>query len=342
MFEGKIGRMAIGATHTAERGRRRRAFPAVLATLGLVLTTAGFTGATAGAAQNAHNAHKSPKAVSGGMPSYALDQGDAFTWILPLDNQNSYEAWQINTEREMWLPLYWAGKGSKTGINYTQSVAKPPVYSDNNKTVTITMKTNFKWSTGATVTTNDVKFYFQLLDAGKHKLGNYLPGLMPDNIASITYPSSTTFVLHLKKSYNPVWFTGNQLTWIYPLPVQAWDRTSATSAAGSAASTPAGAAKVMTFLFHQSKARGTYPTNPLWKTVDGPFEISAYNTVTHQATFVTNAHYTGPTKPRIAGFKLYSFTTGTAELDALRSGTITFGWIPYGSLKEWSDVKSHG
>ena len=299
----------------------------------------------ASASSSAHHtskATKSPKAVSNAVPAYALTIGDIFTWILPLDNQVGYENWDISAQREMWLPLYWAGNGSKTGINYTQSAAEPPVYSNHDKTVTIKLKTNLKWSTGAAVTSNDVKFYFQLVDAGKKKLGNYLPGLLPDDISSVTYPNSSTVVLHLNRSYNPTWFTGNQLTWIYPLPVQEWDRTSLTSPDGTAASTPAGAKQVLTFLFSQSKDEGTWSTNPIWKTVDGPFEISAYDQVTHTATFAANPHYAGPTKPRIAGFKLYSFTTGTAELDALRSGTLTFGYIPFGDLKEISYFKSHG
>lgn len=297
---------------------------------------------TASASAHAHLSSRGTKAASGGVPSYALGIGDIFTWILPLDNQIGYEYWDIDAERDMWLPLYWTGKGSETGINYTQSIGKSPVYSNNDKTVTVSMRPTFKWSTGATVTSNDVRFYFQLVDAGKKKLGDYLPGLLPDNIASVTYPNSSTFVIHLKRSYNPTWFTGNQLTWIYPLPVQSWDRTSLTSPVGTPASTPAGAKQVITFLFSQSKDHGTYATNPLWKTVDGPFEISAYNQVTHTATFATNSRYTGPTKPHIAGYKLYSYTTGTAELDALRSGTITFGYVPFSSLKEASSLKSHG
>ncbi len=329
------------------RGMLRRwgtgaAAAALLATVGGAMLVGAPVASASPSDHHTSKATKSPKAVSNAMPAYALTIGDIFTWILPLDNQVGYENWDISAQREMWLPLYWAGNGSKTGINYTQSAAKPPVYSNHDKTVTIDLKTNLKWSTGATVTSNDVKFYFQLVDAGKKKLGNYLPGLLPDDISSVTYPSSSTVVLHLKRSYNPTWFTGNQLTWIYPLPVQEWDRTSLTSADGTAASTPAGAKQVLTFLFSQSKDEGTWSTNPIWKTVDGPFEISAYDQVTHEATFAANPHYTGPTKPRIAGFKLYSFTTGTAELDALRSGTLTFGYIPFGDLKEISYFKSHG
>ncbi len=314
---------------------------------GAVLVVASLTAGLAGepvasASTKSHQSAKATKVATGAMPSYALAPGDIFTWVLPLEPESAYEDWDSNIEGDMWLPLYWAGKGSKTGIDYTQSIGKPPVYSNHDTTVTVAMKANFKWSTGATVTSNDVRFFFQLMDAGKKKLGNYLPGLMPTDISSVTYPNPTTFVLHLKHSYSPTWFTGNQLTWIYPLPVQAWDRTSMASPAGSAASTPAGAKQVFTFLVSQSKERGSYGTNPLWKTVDGPFEISAYNTATHEAQFLTNPHYTGPTKPRIAGYKVYTFTTNTAELDALRSGTLTFGYIPFGDLKEISYFKSHG
>jgi peptide/nickel transport system substrate-binding protein len=289
--------------------------------------------------------HQGRKGSEDGVERHAelrLAIGEVFTWILPLDNQVGYEYWDIDAERDMWLPLYWTGKGSKTGINYTQSIGEPPIYSNHDTTVTIKMKSNVRWTTGAVVTSNDVKFYFEVVKAGKKSLGNYLPGLLPDNIVSVTYPNSSTFVLHLNRSYNPTWFTGNQLTWIYPLPVQEWDRTSLTSPDGSAASTATGAKQVLTFLFDQCKDRGTWPTNPLWKTVDGPFEISAYNRVTHEATFVTNPHYTGPTKPRIAGYRLYSFTTGTAEFDALRAGTLTFGYIPASFVKEIPSFKNRG
>jgi peptide/nickel transport system substrate-binding protein len=342
----RTGVARMGTESSVGSGMRRR--PALLALaslakrLGAAAAGAALVVSIAGAAMADGTAAASPKTVSGGVPTYALTLGDHFNWILPLDNQLGYENWDIVAERSMWLPLYWVGKGSKTEIDDAQSIAKPPVYSDHDTTVTVTLKTTFKWSTGATVTSNDVKFYFQLVDAGKTKLGNYLPGLLPDDIASVTYPDSSSFVLHLKHSYNPIWFNGDQLTWIYPLPVQAWDRTSPTSPDGSAASTTAGAKRVLTFLFAQSKDKETWATNPLWKTVDGPFELSAYDPVTSEATFADNPRYTGPTKPRIAGFKLYSYTTGTAELDALRSGTLTFGYIPTSDVTQIPYFKSHG
>jgi peptide/nickel transport system substrate-binding protein len=305
-----------------------------------LLFALGGSGLGAGITTGA--AAASPKHASGGVASYALAVGEVFTWILPLENETAYEDWDSNIEGGMWLPLYFTGTGSKPGIDYKLSVGETPAYSGGDTTVTVSLKSGFTWSTGAKVTSDDVKFYFQLLEAGKKKLGNYLPGLMPDNVKSVTYPNSSTFVLHLVHAYNPTWFTGNQLTWIYPLPVQEWDRTCASCPVGSAASTPTGAKKVFTFLFSQAKERGTYATNPLWKTVDGPWVVSGYDQVTHTASFNANLHYTGPTKPRLAGYKVYSYTTETAEIDALRSGTLTFGYLPPSSLGEESYFKSHG
>ncbi|MHB1553635.1 MAG: hypothetical protein ACYCZP_06810, partial [Acidimicrobiales bacterium] len=143
---------------------------AVIAGVALAATAcgAGLGQPVASASAKAHHslkaaasprASKSPKAASGGVPAYALAVGEIFTWILPLEPTSAYEDWDSNIEGDMWLPLYWAGKGSKTGIDYTQSIGKPPVYSNHDTTVTVTMKTNFKWSTGATVTSNDVRFF---------------------------------------------------------------------------------------------------------------------------------------------------------------------------------------
>ena len=280
--------------------------------------------------------------ATGNVASYALPVGQNFSWMLPLENEDNYEDWDSNVEGGMWLPLYFAGTGTRTGIDYGLSIGKKPVYSDGDRTVTVTMNTDFTWSDGTKVTSADVRFFFELISAGKTQLGNYVAGEMPDDIASITYPGPYTFVLHLKQAYNPAWFTGNQLTWIYPLPQQTWDRTCSTCAVGDDAATAAGAKKVFDFLFAQSGDLRTYSSNPLWRTVDGPWVITSFDPVTYEASFAANRAYTGPTPPRLSGYRIYSFTTGTAELDALRSGSITFGYLPLSDISEGSYFKSHG
>jgi hypothetical protein len=83
-------------------------------------------------------------------------------------------------------------------------------------------------------------------------------GEFPDNLKSYKVVNSKTIVLTLTGSFNPTWFTYDQLTQITPLPVQAWDKTSATGAVGNYDQTPSGAKAVFNFLTAQSKDIATY------------------------------------------------------------------------------------
>jgi peptide/nickel transport system substrate-binding protein len=317
---------------------RLRNVLATVSTLAFIAAGAGLP--ATGTASAAPTEVKSPTTAN--VASYALTTGDEFSWILPLRTEVATEPWDWEVEEGSWMPLYYAGVGPKTGINYGVSIGKPPVYSNGDTTVTITLNTDFTWSDGQKVTSTDVKFFFELQTAGKRTLGDFRPGAMPQDITSITYPGPYTVVLHLDHAYNPTWFTGNQLTWIYPLPAQSWDKTCADCPVDGAATTPAGAKRVVTFLFSQSKVLRTYATNPLWKTVDGPWVISSYDAATYATSFTANPHYTGPDMPKLAGYKIYSFTTGTAELDALRSGSLTFGYIPLSDISTVSYFEHHG
>lgn len=330
----------------AELAARARSVAAAavssLVAVGAVALVGGTSGWSAPASASVRAANAGARAARGGIATYALPVGDDFSWILPLENAANYYDYEEGIAGTMWRPLYFTGAGSQTGIDYHLSIGAPPVYSNGDRTVTIRLDPAYSWSDGVKVTAADIRFFFQLYAAGKATLGNYVPGEMPDDVASVSYPGPDQFVLHLKRAFNPTWFTGNQLTWIYPLPAQSWDRTCATCPAGRAATTPSGAKAVFKFLFSQSKTLATYATNPLWKTVDGPFVISAFDPVTFSATFSADSKYTGPTPPHLAGYRILSFTTGTAELDALRSGGITFGYLPFGSLNEASYFTGHG
>ncbi len=346
---GRCDQLPAKGSSTAGGPRARGASPARRGPLGLSLVAGGcaLLALTAGGAALAGSAGASAplgarKASAGRIASYALPIGEDFSWMLPIENQANYEDWDSNIEGDMWRPLYFAGNGSKTGIDWALSIGERPVYSDGNSVVTVQMKRGFTWSDGTPVTSADVKFYFELMQAGKTKTGNYIAGELPDDIKSISTPSAYSFVLHLTRSYNPTWFTGNQLTWIYPLPAQAWDRTCASCKPGDPAATASGAKAVFTFLFKQSSDLRTYSTNPLWKVVDGPFVIKSYDPTTYATELVRNPRYTGPDKPRIAGYEVYSYPSDTAELDALRSGSLTFGFLPFSDVAQSSYFTSHG
>ncbi len=306
----------------------------VAAALSLALVLAACGSSTSAAKPRA-------KVLTGGTATYALQATDSFSWMLPFENSANQEPWQLATDEGMWRPLYFGGQGGRPVINPKLSLAYPPVYSNHDTTVTIRLK-HYLWSDGTPVTTADIRFFFELYKAGKSNIGTYVPGEIPDNIRSVDYVSPTVFILHLDRSYSQQWYTDNQLTEIFPLPAQAWDKTSAGSKTGNYAATPAGAKKVFQFLYGQSEKLSTYATNPLWQVVDGPWHLTGYEPTTGRTVLSVNRHYSGPEKPHLDHVVLATFTSDTAEVDQLRSGTIDYGWIPYSDLGMRHYFTTHG
>jgi peptide/nickel transport system substrate-binding protein len=332
----RLGRLEKPSPQRRRRNKRTATAAVLFCVVALGLAACGSTTPTSSAT--------SGKPISGGTVSYAMQAGDYFSWMFPLENTANDEPYDEWVENEMWRPLYYPGGPGTTGIDYTLSLAAPPVYSNNDTTVTITLKKGYRWSDGQPVTSSDVQFYFQLEAAGAKngKFATYVPGDLPDDLASVTYSGPYQFTLHLKHSYNPVWFTGNQLTWLYALPRQVWDKTCATCTVGNDAATESGANNVYNFLYGQSEKLSTYAANPLWKTVDGPWVISSFNPTTYETVLVANKKYTGPDKPHLSKLNIFAFPSDTAELDALRSGTIQFGWLPLSDVPAKSTYESLG
>ncbi len=185
-------------------GARRTTVLALLAALGVLVAACG---STTSPSSTTNSITQTPATggtpTSGGIASYALPIGEDFSWIFPIENQANYEDWNSNVEGGMWRPLYFAGGPGKSGVNYSLSLANPPVYSNGDRTVTVTLKQGYTWSDGTPVTTADVRFFFELLSAGKNKDGAYLPGEMPDDVSSIAYNSPYQFTINLNQAYNP-------------------------------------------------------------------------------------------------------------------------------------------
>jgi peptide/nickel transport system substrate-binding protein len=279
-------------------------------------------------AATANGSHAAGPPVKGGTATYALAVGQDFSWIFPIENQANNEPWDLNVEEAIWRPLYFAGDGTKPVIDQAISLAYPPVWSDHDQTVTIRLK-QYLWSDGQPVTSRDVEFFLNLERANKAQDSWYSPGALPDDVRSVSYPSPTEIVLHLTGSFSQQWFDDNQLTWIFAMPQHAWDKTSATGKVGNYDLTTAGAKAVFSYLFGQSKQVSTYATNPLWSVVDGPWRLTGYNPTTFETTLQPNPRYSGPAKPHLAKFVIESYPSDTAEVDALRSGTLTYGYVPF-------------
>jgi peptide/nickel transport system substrate-binding protein len=324
------------AVSQPRRSGRRALRPLRIASIVGALTIA-LIPAASGVSAAARPRHTS----GGGTATFALQVTDEFTWLFPYENAAANEPWEQGVENALWPPLYFEGDGASPTVDYTLSLAYPPVYSNNNKTVTIKLR-HYLWSDGQPVTTRDIEFAVNIFKAGKSDIATYIPGDFPDNIASIDYVSPTEFVIHVTKSYSQQWFTDNELTQLVPLPQQTWDRLSTTGKVGNYDLTAAGAKRVFTFLYDQSKELSTYTTSPLWKTVDGPYTLTGYNSATGRTVLSANNKYTGPNKSRLSQIVLDTFTSYTAEVDELRSGDLDYGYIPYSDLGLKGYFESHG
>jgi peptide/nickel transport system substrate-binding protein len=330
------------------------------------------TGAVAAAAAldlaACSSATPSPTSAHGGTVTYAELPGTPPNYIFPMESGvylDDNNAGQFS--RIMYLPLYWFGDNGQPVLNRTLSIAEPPVFSDHNTQVTVTMK-HWVWSDGKPITARDVIFWMNLLSAASDPnapaignssapgpgWGEAVPGGFPENVVSYAQTGTYSLVFHLNSSYNPTWFLDNQLSQIFPLPTASWDRLSASGPVGNydlsaqsrtllatsssqtctncyipanPGTATSGALGVAQFLNLQSQDLSPYATNPLWQVVDGPFHLTQF-TVGGFVKMVPNRAYSGSPKPAISAFEELPFTTDTAEFNALRSGGLTIGYIP--------------
>jgi peptide/nickel transport system substrate-binding protein len=317
------------------RNRRRIAGASISVVLTLVLA-AGCGGSSKGGKAAAG------APVQKGSVSYALPATQSPDYIFPLDDSAHYTTVDINYFQDlMWRPLYWFGVGAGPNLNESLSLAKLPVFSKDRRTVTIHLK-HYLWSDGTPVTSKDVAFWQTLVTANKQNWGAYVPTEYPDNVASVSTPNASTVVFHLTKAYNPTWFLSNELSQITPLPVQAWNKTSDGAAVSNAPLTKARAVAVYKYLDSASREIDSYTSNPIWKVVDGPWQLSSLNPTTGDVTFNANPKYSGPNKPQIHQFKELGFASQQAELDEVQSRSVNYGYLPFSSLPEKNRLTSLG
>jgi peptide/nickel transport system substrate-binding protein len=246
----------------------------------------------------------------------------------------------VQFQKFLYRPLYWIGKDGKVELNPERSLANPPKWSGDGKTVTVVLKP-YKWSDGTAVSARDVQIWQNLVTATKADWAFYVPGDYPDNVLATKVINNTTIKFTLDKAYNHNWFLLNELSQITPLP-SSWDKTSATGSAGSADKTTAGAKAVYSYLTKQAQNLRGYDSNPLWKTVDGPWTLQKF-LPTGDAVFVPNPKYSGPDKPKLTKFEELPFTSNAAEYSGIKSGqSIDVGYIPPEDAAQVSQAKGEG
>jgi peptide/nickel transport system substrate-binding protein len=246
----------------------------------------------------------------------------------------------------LYLPLYDTPVGGTPTINYALSLAPKPVFSDGNKTVTITMKQGFKWSNGAPVDAQDVLFDIALIQqavkASPANWSAFTPGFFPQSLKSISSPSKYTIVMHLKKAYNPSFFLNDQIEdTIFPLPATTWNVDSA-GGAHLDWTNAANALKIYEYLSKAGTQVAGFGSNPLWKTVDGPVSLASFSATNSSYTFVPNPSYGGSPKAQFSKFEVETFTGITPLLTALKTGSLDIGGIDFSQLGEVNGLRKDG
>ncbi len=304
--------------------------------------------------------------VSGGIgsvPAAGTPSGkaQAITWaeqpgatpnaIFPIPTSANNSVFNAFTfQWLLWRPLYWPVDGTNPVIDQSMSIANMPTYSNGNKTVTITLKSSYKWSDGQPVTANDLLFAIDLIKAGvKESPSNwatYVPGQFPDTLVSTSEPNASTLVLNLSGPVNPSWFTQNELGAgppPLPMPSHVWAKTSASGAVIPPSQwTPATMTKIFNFLTNENKSLSTYATNPLWQVVDGPYKLSSYNATTGAFTMVPNTSYGGPHVTPQSSFEGVPFTSDAAEFNAIKAGSIDLAFVDYTDVPQLPTLASIG
>ncbi|HEY1705224.1 MAG TPA: peptide ABC transporter substrate-binding protein [Trebonia sp.] len=277
----------------------------------------------------------------GGTATLAWGGAVAPNFIFPYAPATNTNGYNLNLTQYLWPPLVASGDGSQSTPNPAENLYSGLSYSNDDKTITITLKP-WKWSDGAPITSRDFTFTYNLISANKSNWNDYIPGAFPDGIKSIQTPGAHTVVLNLTQAYNPSFFVDDVLASVQLIPQHAWDKTSVNGKVGNYDETTAGAKQVYAFLQKEGGDVSTFTTNPLWKVVDGAWTLSGFTT-TGDYTYVPNKNYSGPDKPTLAKFANESFTTSTALVNALRSGTsITTASLPLDDVGQIPQLKAEG
>ncbi len=312
---------------------------AAIATVSLTLAACGGAGSTAniGVGSSAPHGHL----VNGGTVTEAEAPGGTPNFLFPVVPATNENGYNVNLQEPLWPYLVYLGDGDQAAVDPQESLYSSITYADNDTKVTIVLKP-WKWSDGTPITSRDFTFFLNLVKAAGQNWWDYVAGEFPDNVASVQTPNASTVVLNLTRSYNPTFFTDNQLSDVQLLPQQAWDKTSATGKIGNYDETPSGASAVLAFLQKQGSDMATFDSNPLWQVVDGPWKLSAFNSNGYYS-YVPNTAYSGPVKPHLSKFILEPFTTDTAELNSLRAGgNLSMGYLPLNDLAQAGALKAEG
>lgn len=273
--------------------------------------------------------------------NYALPANFTPNWILPIGTAAHLNTNNRSIADSLWERLVaYDGSTGKIAWNKKASIATAADFAADGKSVKVTLGDR-SWSDGKPITSRDVEFWFNLIKANKAEWAGYNPGKAPDNWTSFKTVDDRHFTITFDKAYNSQWMLANQFSEITPLPQHVWDRSDASAKVSDADRTAAGAKKVWTYLNSAAKNISRYDKDTLWKTISGPYAVKSFAT-SGKVVLAANKKYDGGEKANIATVNLLPFTTADAEKNALRSGSVDYGYIEATDLDQKDRFTAQG
>ena len=242
----------------------------------------------------------------------ALPPQTRITYLLPIPPATVYTLYNSEASELLYRPLLWVDHNIQ--IDYSRSIAKS-VSTPDGQHYTIALHRHWKWSDGKPVTSADVVFALKLLMSisanNAQNYGGWGIGGIPNAIKQVSADGPYTVKITLDNRYNEQWFLYNGLAQIIPLPEHAWNKY------------PNDPAKTLAYLQKNGDNIEFFKNSP----VDGPFMVNQF--VNNQSySFVANPNYSGH-KPSYHELILRYFTTSDAEYNALRTGEVQVGYLPF-------------
>lgn len=313
---------------------------ALAATAVLLAACSGGTSTDDVSSKYSQLPEESGKPKDGGTATVALTPGLSPNYIYPYPPAAANGT--VIARGQLWRALYRPSGTGDQVVDTDLSLAELPTTSDDRRTVTIQLK-DYQWSDGEQVTADDVVFSLDLLKAALAESpanwSFYTPGQFPDGVTAEA-TADDTVTLSLETAYNSSYLL-SMLALLYVMPSHAW---SIAEDGGPVLdfTDPANAKKIYGYLTKQSEDQSTFASNPLWKVVDGPYELKSFDPTTGSFSLVPNEDYSGPGDSRLDQVDFKAFTSASAVLNQYKAGNLTVGTLDSSFVTEIDALKKDG
>ncbi len=278
--------------------------------LGVSVLCMAFTGC--GAAPTARSASKSQAARA---VIIALPVETSPNWFFPVFSDSTFSATNIQLDALLYKPLL--DVTPQDTVDYPHSLVSSITWNKAATVFTLTMNPRYRFSNGQAVTAGDVAFTWSIMKGASSNAkdlpwsyGGEGSGGVPEDFRSVTPLNPKTLRVTLSTPVNPQWFILNGLGQINPVPSAIWDKY------------PHNMIRELKFI----SAQANNPQSPLFRVVDGPYRFGQVHP-NQSWSFVANNSY-GGRAPAIRSVIFQYETSSASEFSALKTGTVTAGYLP--------------